>query len=183
MSSRRLRAEVDVSRMRELQSGGIVAKKREEICDAPSADDISLFEAMCRASAPFITVSFLRRLADGSASFPRRGRTDVPENEFRFPVGGTPSSKAIFAVLSPAAASGASATDVDSQSREAGEILESLQGTGYACGDDDLLFWPFLCMPTEPDALAREQMSRIFSQYSVQTILRCSPARSVVRLA
>ena len=179
MSSRRLRAEVDVSRMREVQ-GGIVEKMRAEL--VTPADNVSLFEAMCRASAPFITVSFLRRLADGRAPFPERGRVDVPEAEFRFPVGGSPSSRAIFAVLSPAT-SGASATDVDSQSREAGEILESLDAAGCMGGDDDLLFWPYLCMPTEPDALAREQVSRIFSQYSVQTILRCSPQRSVVRLA
>ena len=181
----RLRAEVGVNRVHEDGPSSIVAKKRALRCASPGAlDEAGLFQALCAASVPFVTVEYLRRLVEGEVALPSCGRSDVPQSEFRFPVGAAastprtrlqPDQPDLFAVLSTTEGEPADAADSLSEARD---LLLTIVDAGG--GEKDLLFWPFLCEDAlSSDSLARDRM---FNHFRVSSILRCSAAKSVVRL-
>lgn len=176
MSSRtamRLRGEVEVLRARDSQSS-VVSKKRALSADGEQMEG-NLFETCCQASAPFITIGYLRQYLLAGAHFPRGGRRAIGEDKFKFPLGN--GKEQLFAVVS-------SARDILEGSRwkspevEASEILELLK----AESDTDLIFWAHLCLPLENGA-ARDDLLRVFNIYGVQSIMKCSQELSLVRLS
>jgi hypothetical protein len=169
MSARRLRGEVDVQRsMVARPHDSIVAKKRA-VARTTSAD--SVFDKLCHISAPFISVGFLRQHIHAGLELPRGGRGGISESHFKFPVGH--GKEDVYAILSKAHRQ----VEEEAPEEEAQEVLELLT----AAADEDLIFWSYLCLPADDDE-GRDAVLRIFNLYSVQSILKCSPERSLVRL-
>ena len=121
--------------------------------------DAKGFHAFVQQSAPFLRVQHLRTRSTGET---------VPESEFERSVADAGiEGRRLFAVLSASLA--------DSDSVEEAEEQEALRRVLFgeaesnpAADEDDLVFWPRLCMPDDCD---RTQLYRMFTYYRVQTII------------
>lgn len=157
---------------------GRVSKRRAEISDAGGQG--SLFESLCEASPPFITIGYLRRLVaagDNGSDIPCREA--IPEEEFQFPAASS-TAIAMFAVLPPSGKRDHE-TVVDPLSRgrmqrcEAREIVAVLD----THMDDDLVFWHPLC--GSANSSEAPLVTQIFALFRVHGIIS-TKAPAMVRL-
>ena len=147
--------------------GSLVAKKRA----AARASSDNRFEAFCARASPFISIGFLRQHIHAGLELPRGGRGCIDEAHFKFPVGH--GKEHIYAVLSSVHGQAASLPEDEAQ-----DVLDLLA----MAADEDLIFWSYLCLPADDDDF-RDTVLRIFNSYSVHSIIKCSPERSLMQLA
>ena len=178
---RDLRTAVDTGRVLTLQddNAGFVARRRQIHTEWSQKD---LFEQYCDCSVPFVTLAYIRKIALDLAALHSAGRQATPESEFHFSAG-TERRRSLFAVL-PSTAQSQTEHQFSSAHMQmvAGQIVEVLDARGAQ--DADLIFWDRLCctLDKEMGVFDKATVDSLFSQYRVQTILRCSPEMSLVRL-
>ena len=128
--------------------------------------DRSGFDEWVEQSAPFVRVSYLRRLQQ--EGFDNAQRT-APTGEIirRFPADAGVTGTQLFAVLSGSLM--IDRVDAKAELHLLLKVLESV-ARGAGAADDDLVFWDRVCVGPG-DLAARDGMFRMFTHYRIQTIV------------